>query len=137
ETIRQGHVAVETVNEDGSLWRVLINQFFRRQFRIRPALVIPIAARDPSSFGKLCRKVANTLGKFLWRGCVAQVDARQLKTASHEVNVRVIETRQYELSLRIDHSCVCVGKVANFLRRTNRDITICQDRNGLSARLFW
>ena len=84
-------MTVETIDENRRVRRVAIDQFFRRQLCIRPTLVVPIAARDPPSPWKLRGKIADAFGKFLRRIRVAEIDTGELKSAGHEMHVRIVE----------------------------------------------
>src|SRR5439155_10791032 len=103
ETVCQSHVTVQTIDENRRVRRVAIDQFLRRQLCIRPTLVVPIAASDLSSFGKLRDKIADALGKFLWPIRVAETHTGALKSAGHEMHVCIVEAGLDELAFRIDY----------------------------------
>ena len=127
-------MTVQAIYKHWNIRCVSINQFFRRQFRVGPAFVIPIAPRDPPSGWQLCGEVANSLGEFLWRVGVAQINTRKLKAAAHEMHMRVVETRQQKLTLRVDHARVGAGEIPDFFGRSHGDNAIALDRDSFGAR---
>src|SRR5581483_2120059 len=116
KTVRQAHMAIKAVHKYRRVRRVSVDQFFRRYIRLWPALMIPIAASDPSSFGKLRREIANAFGKLLRSISIAQIDAGELESTAHEVRVRIVEARKHQLALRVDLFCVGAGKFIDFFR---------------------
>src|SRR5690606_19347497 len=67
-----------------------------------PQLVVPVAARDPSSGGLRGGKLADPSRELLRRGRITQVDAAELEAASDEVGVAVGEARHHEGAVELD-----------------------------------
>ncbi len=135
QAVCQSHVTVQPIHEDRSIRREPINQFLSRQLRIRPALVIPVTTGDPAPGRQLVGEGADSFGKLLLRTRVAQIDTRQLKTAGHEMHVRIVESRQHELAFCIDHARVCAHESPDFFRRSHGDDAIARDGDSLGERL--
>ena len=89
--------------------------------------MIPIAAGHPSVRGNLWRELANSIGKFLRRVGVAQIDARKLKSPAHEVHMSIVETREDQPALGVDDFRRGTGKLPDVISRTNCNYAIAKD----------
>ena len=83
--------------------------------------MVPITAGDPTARRERGRKIANPLSELLGRFCIAQVYARKLKAAGHEMDMGIIETGQHELAFGINRAGVGAAELFDFIIRTNGD----------------
>src|SRR5438067_13506165 len=81
DAVGQGHMAVVTAEESGTLVRYRIDQCLCRQLRRIPALIIPIAACNPFSWRHPPRLLADSPRELLRRGGVLQVYVVELASA--------------------------------------------------------
>lgn len=98
--------------------------------------MVPIAAGDPSALGKLRGEIPDAVGKFLRRVRVAQVHRRQLKTATQEMHVSIVEAGQDELSFRVDHFGVSTSEFSDVLSRSDCDNAIAMNGDGFRGWLI-
>jgi hypothetical protein len=87
------------------------------QIGFSPALVIPITTGYPTPGGTFAAKSRNPLSELVRRFGVAQVHARKLKAAGHEMNMRIVETWQHEPALRIDRPGVGSAELFDLIIR--------------------
>src|SRR5262245_18065132 len=95
-------MTVESIDEDRHVCRETVDQIFRGQLRVRPALVVPIATGYPTTFRDIRREGTDARRKLLQRVGVAQVDARELETAAQKMRVRVVETGKHQTLPGVD-----------------------------------
>src|SRR6476659_8868710 len=98
--------------------------------------MIPIAAGHPSVRGNLWHELANSIGKFLRRVGVAQIDARKLKSPAHEVHMSIVEARQDQPALSVDDFRRGSGKLLDVTRRTNCNYAVANDCDRRGRRLI-
>lgn len=126
-------MTVESTDENRRVARETIDQLFRRQLSVRPALVVPVAAGDPTPFRQLLTERLDPRGKLLRRICVAQIDTRELKTAAHEMCMRVIESGQQQTLFRVDRARGWTSEFLDVFGRTDRNDAISVDRHCFSG----
>src|SRR5688572_3850371 len=117
--VRECHVTVETADEYRPIGCESVDQFFGWQLRVRPKLVIPVAAGYPTSFWQARPVGANSRSKLLRRIGVAQVDARELETAAKKMRVSVIETREHQTLVGVDCARFRARQLLDLFCRTN------------------
>ena len=66
--------------------------------------MIPIATGNPSALPEFRGKIAKSFREFLRRVRIPQIDAGQLKATGHEMNVRIVESRQNQLASRVNYA---------------------------------
>ena len=95
--------------------------------------MVPIATGDPTTFRNLRRKRLDPRGKLLRRISIAQVDARELKTAAEKMRVRVVETGQEQTLMRVDDARVWTSKFPDVVSRADGDDTVRVGRHGFGG----
>src|SRR5205814_2783550 len=119
--------------------RERVNQLLGRQRRVAarggPALVIPVAARDPAPLRELRREGADSLGELLRRVRVSEVNARKLEAARQKVDVRVVEAGQDERAFGVNDARARARQTPYLFVRADGDDAFADDGHGLGGRL--
>src|SRR4029077_3130996 len=95
-------MSVVTLHENWSVTGDWVDEIFRRKLRVSPFRFIPAAAKNPLAFWRLGHLRRDALREFLrgWR--VRKLNLLELRSALHEMDVRVIKSRQQHLAIGVD-----------------------------------
>ena len=114
-------MAVETADADGMVGRHGIDPVVARQFDRLEEGVVPFAVQDPLPFREAPRLFADAADELLLGRGVSELDARERKSAVHEVNVAVGESREDHPAAEIDRLGLRACGLPDFERGADGD----------------
>ena len=97
-------------------------------------LVVPPAAQDPGGVGVVARPCPDAGLYLVDREGVGEVDTLEAEATVDEMDVRVVEARQYRRALRVDHRRLRLAQTRDFALASDAEDLVAADGDGFGHR---